>query len=173
MAGISTVRGGIEAKGTQPVSSGSQQSNWVTLNGDLTQTNATATLYPTISTSESNLVGLPIPPGCTRVLIRARALVAATLPGTSAVVKLYVADDSASSGGVPNTPGVPTRIDASTADAVGVTVLLANNSAQDGTYKYGDPTTLTGYDCLGGSYLYGVVTTASSYAAVLQALFLN
>lgn len=162
---------------------GSAKSDWVTAvsNSNATADSSSVLLNPTASTAAT---ALPIPEGCTRILLRQRVSASGTTVGTLAIVIPIAVDKN----------GVPTRLDSGTLGAAGLTMPLDSTLASNylganmaaferpgsdtSAYRYGVPVSLTPMDCLGGQWLYVLRSTASNHTGgasnpTIEVLFLN
>lgn len=172
----------ISYQGGEREYTGSFKSNWVIANSDITTVNTGSLLRPGLSTGESNIVPLVIPNRATRVLVRTRFPHTGVTFTTHPVVRFYTID--AGDGATLNETltaaalglSVPDRIDTATSNGAGLTITGSASMARNDSYRYSDVTSLTGYDCLGGSVLIALIETAAagaSYTGVVMVKFLN
>lgn len=175
------------------VIAGSARGQWVTINADCKQVQTSAhVLNITGVSSDAYLYWIEVPPGVTRMLLRAKLPVAVTAVTQAPVIRVVgvwrAADASAitDAGAVPSDTTILTmRLDNATADATGVTLMAttaaagvnANVFQNDATYYYGNPIDLTGYDLLGCDWVavpvITAMTTTGAGACPIDALFLN
>lgn len=169
-----TIKSGDCAK----VMSGSVQSDWIVAVSDATATaeSGAGLLNPSASTAATKV---PIPFGATRVLVRSRFASNVANTTTEPVITIWGTDRN----------GVPLRLDNIDPNAAGITMVshdtVASNpigadfSSSDpvggntSTFRYGQVTSLSGYDCLGSQWLYILRSTAAGYASSIMVLFLN
>ena len=151
---------------------GSGKSDWFAVNSDITTVNTTSLLRPALSTGGSNIIPVTIPAGVTRVLLRLQITggtgTAVTFT-TQPLVAVWGADRN----------GVPERLDNVDASAAGfsfaaATTNLASNAAND--TRYSNVYSLTGFDCLGDTTLYVLISQAAAganFVGSVLAKFLN
>lgn len=184
MAIGSLMRAGLAMLGLTPVVSGSAQIGpWVTIHDDAEASAASAAeLIRPLSVTSSNVHALKVPPGATRVMIRARWSVAGAVT-TSPVIRAYGVAGAINASDWFEDDGTvsPVRIDRNATGAGGVTVTLdATNDLRDTNYSYsanaihaddGTPW----FDCKGSNYVFVLVATAGNVVGsiTLQAAFLN
>jgi hypothetical protein len=143
---------------------------WIEANSDL-ETADTANLLKPWNISRAAFNWVQVPQGATRVLLRGRCLVAATINTAAAVVKLWGINGSPNSSGVfSGTGGASgyaecTCLDNADPGATGLSLTFAATGGgllEDNTYIFTDLPDLTGYDCKGCDYVGMLVATACS-----------
>jgi hypothetical protein len=151
---------------------GSGKSDWIAVNRDITAVNTASLLRPTLSTGAGSIVPKTIPPRCTRVLLKLQ------ITGGTATAVTFTTQPLVTVWGV-DANGVPTRLDNVDASAAGfsfaaATANLASNAAND--TRYSNVYSLTGFDCLGDSTLYVLISQAAAganFVGSVLAKFLN
>ena len=152
---------------------GSAHGSWQTSNLDSTST-ANQSQYTPYLISSANVQWVDLPIGmATRVLVRAKTVIATTgvTAGAVAVIAAHKIN--------PGTNGDPAanpsnytfiRVDSTNIADQGITITWASqmpsssNTLTDATYYYSQLPTTTGYDCLGAQYVCVIATTAASAA---------
>ena len=177
----SVEQGGIAKSSGQTM--GSVKSDWVLCNNSTETINTDALQDFSTATSYANVIPIKIPNESSRVLLRTKFPAGTDTFTTDPRVVVMVTDDS----GTTPDGGWMTRIDAGgDPDAAGTAIPIDTpGSGTDAiTLKDGSvvskPIDLTGYDMLGGSYLYVMVKVISDYEdggvsqdGEVYALFLN
>lgn len=161
----------------------SAKATWITANDDAETAQSAGDLLAPAAIDDSVFHWVKVGPGVTRVLIRARQAIAATVT-TSPVVRVYGlwSDDEEVSGAfdTDGTGGVRClRLDNADANASGVTLTLVTSGTglmQDSAYAYTDVPTLDGYDLKGAPFVGVAVETAAnvnSGTVPIEVLFVN
>lgn len=162
MAIGTAIKGTINAPQLKSVVSGSCFADWQTANSNLaTVQSATEVLAPGV-TNDSSVIPVRIPDGATRVLVRSARTTTAPTFTTQPVVQLWGIDNDS----LDTYTGVPTRLDTTSSSASGITLTGTTSDASNsaGTAFYSDVSDNTGYDCLGCTWLFLIVKTASNYS---------
>lgn len=151
---------------------GSFKSNWVAANTDITAVNTASLLRPTLATGAASIIPVTMPSRVTRVLLRLK------ITGGTGTAVTFTTQPLVAVWGVDGN-GVPTRLDNVDASAAGfsfaaATANLASNAAND--TRYSNVYSLTGFDCLGDSTLYVLISQAAAganFVGSVLAKFLN
>lgn len=160
-----------------PASAGS---TWIIANDDAETAQASTDLLRPAATDDATFHWVKAGPGCTRVLVRARQAVAATVT-TSPVVRVMGAFGDPDGDGAFADDGTVRflRLDNADFNATGVTLTLVSSGTglnRDTTYAYTDVSTLDGYDLKGSQYVGILVETAAnvnSGTVPVEILFAN
>lgn len=176
---------GIKSGNMSPTAAGSVKADWIVAvsNAAATADSASVLLAPTTSATATPI---RIPEGATRVMVRCRYNADATGLTSSPVVRLLGLDRN----------GIPIRLDNILTGATGQTLTIGasaaglvgtdwssadpggNPASNTSAYKYSDPGSITGTDCLGCEWLYvlrstAAVVTGGTPATSIVVLFLN
>lgn len=186
MAIGSLIRIGLQMLGLTPVVSGSAQCGpWLAIHDNFEAAAASAAeLIRPLSVTAAEVHAVKVPPGATRVMIRARWTAAGAVT-TSPVIRAYgvYGEKNSSDWFADDGTAHVVRIDRNATGAGGVTVTLdATNDLRDSTYSYSANAIHTDdgtpwFDCKGANYIFVLCSTAGNVAgaqtATLQAAFLN
>lgn len=160
------------SNGDRYVAPASVKSSWQACNSDFHTVNTASLLRPDLATGASNIIPLTIPFGVTRCLVRlatpAGTATAVTYT-TQPLVVLYSSDAN----------GIAQRVDSNDASAAGINFGASDATAVSNagdTARYWNASSLTGYDLLGGTTFYALISQASAganFVGSVQVLFLN
>lgn len=164
MAIGSLYKAGILPGSVQVTAPGSALSAWTTAYDDA-ETVTGQTLNHTAIT-DSVFHWVEVPSGCTRVLVRAKYAVGATVT-TSPIIYVVGGWGPLNENGSAPTDGTfrTMRLDTTDSNGTGITLTLVSSGTGqivDGTYAYSDPPSLDGYDLKGAKYVGIVVATAAN-----------
>lgn len=172
--------GGVNVSSGPLVFPASVKGTWTIANDDAETAQSATDLLVPAGIDDSTFHWVEVHPGATRVLVRARMAVGATVT-TDPIVRIIGAfADPASDGSYANDGSVMfLRLDNADWNATGVTLDLTSSGStmnSDSVYAYSDVTTLDGYDVKGSWYIGVAVETAAnvnSGTVPVQVLFLN
>lgn len=155
--------------------------SWIIANDDAETAQSATDLLVPHGIDDATFHWVRVGPGCTRALVRARALVGATVT-TDPVVRLIGAFGNINADGSMPSDGTVNflRLDNVDANAAGLTldcVTSGSGLLRDATYMYTDPLpSLDGVDLRGANYVGVAVETAANVntgVVAVQLLLLN
>lgn len=158
----------------------SANGDWIVANDDAETAQSATDLLRPAAIDDSVFHWVKVGPNATRVLVRARQAVGATVT-TSPVVRIIGAFGSIASDGTFADDGTVRflRLDSADWNATGVTLTLVSSGTglnRDTSYAYTDVSTLDGYDMKGANYIGIAVETAAnvnSGTVPIEVLFIN
>lgn len=158
----------------------SAKGDWIIANDDAETAQSATDLLRPAAIDDSVFHWVKVGPNATRVLVRARQAVGATVT-TSPVVRVIGVYGTTSDGATFADDGTVRflRLDNADWNATGVTLTLVSSGTglnRDATYAYTDVSTLDGYDLKGCMYVGIAVETAAnvnSGTVPIEVLFIN
>lgn len=167
----------------QIVNTSSVRGEWVIANDDASSVNSAAELLSPGTINDATFHWVKVGPGCTRIIIRARIGVAATVT-TKPIVRVVGAYGpiNAGDGSAMPTDGTARflRLDNVDSATAGMTLDIVSSAVgqmQDATYAYCDPMpSLDGIDLKGAHYVGVLIETAGAVSAgaiAVEVLMLN